>query len=540
MSNKPNIVFIMADQLGAAFLGCYGSGVNSTPTLDKLAKNGMMFNRHYTNSSVCAPNRASILTGRSQVVHGITINCVALQSDTPTYADILKENGYKTGGFGKFHITPFVNPPTSLSYLGFDEVVISEDPKWGPWIDWVREKYPDYLDVAISVTCGHSGTRGTFRIGEKLHGATDEELDIKEIAFEKYVNPLMKSSPWERMYPSPLPPEVHDTTFITEKALEFMDKHKNDKEPFLCYISYVDPHDPYDPPKPYDTMFDPNDMTEPALPEWIEQGPECLENVRDNYLNFRQICDDNQAIKKFRALYHGSLKFIDDQIARVVEFLEKDNLLENTIIIFTTDHGDLVGDHGLVGKLDVQYDACIRCPLIISGNGISKGIYDNLSCSLDIMPTICELAGVDNMTIPPVEGYSLSDICNGNTSKKVWNEILCSIYDCDSLITDDGFRLTHYNDEWQMFDVLKDKNEQNNLYNNTDYTSKRIELYERMIYSHMKARLVPQYRNLPVKNGIKYTPTYPEVHYTYYNLPPCPWLTDEIKPEWRGGINKCI
>lgn len=116
-----NIVFIVADQLGAGVLNCYGGGVASTPTLDALDQEGMRFDRCYATHPVCAPNRATFLTGRSLQIHGIISNNFALQTDTPTYAHLLKQHGYRTGGFGKFHQSPMSLPvPDSLAYLGVD------------------------------------------------------------------------------------------------------------------------------------------------------------------------------------------------------------------------------------------------------------------------------------------------------------------------------------------------------------------------------------------------------------------------------------
>ena len=147
-----NIVYITADQLAAGMLGCYGSGVDSTPTLDGLADQGVRFDRCYATSPVCAPNRATMLTGRSPVIHGIITNNYALATDMPTYAHVLQAFGYRTGGFGKFHQTPMHVPvPENVAFLGFDESMVSEDPKWGPWLDWVKAKHPEHYEAAIAL-----------------------------------------------------------------------------------------------------------------------------------------------------------------------------------------------------------------------------------------------------------------------------------------------------------------------------------------------------------------------------------------------------
>jgi len=537
MNKKTNIIFILCDQLAASFIGCYGSGVNSTPNLDKLAKEGRHFMRHYATAPVCAPNRASILSGRSTIINGMCFNNLVLQNDSPTYAHILREHGYRTGGFGKFHQTPMMWPlPASLESLGFDECVLSEDPKWGPYIDWVKENYPQYLDIAISMTNEHSGTVAPNRAMETMQGATDAEIDLKITAFEKYMRPRMESSDWERMYASPLPAEAHDSTFITEMGLDFIDRHYKDENPFFCHISYVDPHDPYDPPAPYDKMFKAEDMKEPIPAEWLSENVEFLDQTRDGYLNFRRICEDNAKIKELRALYHGSIKFLDDQIGRVIADVKKKGIWDNTVIIFSTDHGDMMGDHGLISKGEHHYDTCIRCPLIVGGGNITGGVSDRLTTSLDFYPTFLAFAEVPKEDIPPVEGISFDNAAKGENANP-YSEIAVTLGRSSTVITQDGWRLSIFNGKetvGQMFDLTNDPTEQKNLYNNPQYCNKQTELFTRLIKVLNRPSHFPQYKNLPVKDGKAFTRdgcTHPVRLYKY---PSSPWTNDVPKPEWRG------
>ncbi|MCL5270340.1 MAG: sulfatase-like hydrolase/transferase [bacterium] len=205
-SRRPNIVFIMADQLGARFLGCYGSGVDSTPTLDGLAAEGLRFDRFYATAPVCAPNRATILTGRSPEIHGVVTNNVALQSDNPTYAHELRGQGYRTGVFGKIHQTPMHwAPPSSLDFLGFDEAIISEDPRWSPYIDWVKANHPEHYAAALATTNSHSGSVQAYTPMDAQQGATPEQQRLKREAFERLLAPRKAASAWDRMYVSPVP-----------------------------------------------------------------------------------------------------------------------------------------------------------------------------------------------------------------------------------------------------------------------------------------------------------------------------------------------
>ena len=537
---QPNIIFIMADQLGANFVSCYGSGVNSTPNLDRLAAEGMRFNRFYAASPVCAPNRATILTGRSPEIHGITKNNLALQSDNPTYAHVLRQHGYWTGCFGKIHQTPMHwPPPKDVGFLGFDECIISEDPKWGPWIDWIKEKHPEHYATAIAMTNGHSGVRGAARWLDVGIGASEEQFQLKVKVYPHIMQPLLDQSAWDRMYPSPLPAKAHDTAFITECSVDFINRAvaSHADQPFFCHVSYVDPHDPYDPPEPYASMFEPEDMPDPIPAEWLEQGPTLLDRNRDGYLKFRTICDDVPAIKQLRALYHGSLKLIDDQIGRIVDYLKDAGLWKNTILAFTTDHGEMMGDHGLIAKGKPHYDTCIRCPLIVAGGPVQQGVSSRLSCSLDLFPTFCEWGGVRTEALPPCEGKSFAGQCISTVPAESagWEEIAVSIGGVDSVITEDGWRLTRFSPQnaGQMFNLKEDPQEQHNLYHDPRHQEKTVELLERLIKVRALPRLTHQYRNLALKDGQKWE-TNNRKAWPLYKTKPSPWLQDDPKPEWHG------
>jgi arylsulfatase A-like enzyme len=505
----------MADQLGAAALGCYGSGVDSTPTLDALAEQGVRFDRCYATAPVCAPNRATILTGRSPVVHGIISNNYVLATDMPTYAQVLRAHGYRTGGFGKFHQTPMHCPvPEDLAYLGFDESLVTEDPKW-PWLDWVEREHPEHYEWALSMVWPWPN-----------HPRPDKG-PLADRAREERLAPLRRRSAWGMMYPSPLPPEVHDTTYITDLGLDFMRRHgaEHGDRPFFCHVSYVDPHDPYDPPEPYAGMYDPGDMSDALPAEWVGQGFQTLRASQRLFRGFDEIWTKPDVLRQWRALYHGSLRYMDDQIARLVDHLHASGLWENTVLVFTTDHGEMLGDHGLYTKGVKHYDKGIRCPLIVAGGPVSASINgpatDRLTCTLDFYPTFCDWAGVAPEDRPPLEGKSFAGLCHaaeegsgaaetgkGTPGGEAWREVSVAIGTVESVVTDDGWRLTRYlaDDRGQMFNLVEDPGEQHNLYDDPAYAAKRQQLLERLVRAMAAPRLVPQYRNLPLVDGRKRIP----------------------------------
>lgn len=500
--NHKNIIFIMADQFGAQHLNCYGSGIASTPALDALAARGMRFNRCYATSPVCTPNRASILTGRSPVVHGMITNNYVLPSDHATYAHVLQHHGYHVGGFGKFHHCPMPLPhPASYAHLGFDESVITEDPKWEAYIDWVRERHPEHLEAALAVAWGTPRTWAeipeAYRSNEALHALR-----------QKIVAPLKLPGQWPFVYPSPLPAEVHQTTWITDLALDYIRRRQGQQQPFFCFVSYVDPHDPYDPPAPYDRLFDPADMPAPLAPAWKEEGNAILDAAHTDG-GFQDFVGNHEEIRRWRALYHGSVRFLDDQIARIVAHLDEQNLWDETVLVFTTDHGEMLGDYGLITKGVKPYDAGIRCPLIVAGGGTAVGVSEDLVCALDFFPSFCDWGNVAAAVRPPLEGRSFAPICAGERQPEPWPSVHVAYGPMESIITADGWRLTVFDDPAstnQLIQLRDDPGECHNRYYDPACATVRVRLLEALLGHNIRIRRTPQYCNLPVIQGQKYTP----------------------------------
>lgn len=500
-SNRPpNIVFVMADQLGARHLGAYGSPVGSTPTLDRLAAQGACFNRAYASVAVCAPNRATILTGRSPEVHGLTVNNLELNPHTPTYAHALRTRGYRLGCFGKLHQTSMARAlPESAAHLGFHEARLTEDPRRGPWLEWIRTEHPEHFEAALATSWPVPYLSGAERVAWQR-------------AFDRVLAPRKAASRWALMYPSPLPAELQQTTYITDCGLDFMARQllEHPEAPFFCHLSYVAPHDPYDPPDPYARMFSPDAMPPPLPAQWLGRAPQTLLK-KQRFAGFEAIADDPAAIAELRAFYHGSLRLIDDQLGRVVSFLQAHGLWENTVLVFTTDHGELLGDHGLITKGVAHYDAGIRCPLIVCGAGIAPGrVVERLVCSLDFFPTFCAWAGMPDPW--PHEGRSFAADCLSESLRgpppDPWPEVTVEAdyapalrASVRSVVTEEGWRLTIFGEAGygELFDLRADPDEQHNLYFSPD--AKKLELFERHARAYFRRAEVPQHRALPRVSG---------------------------------------
>jgi arylsulfatase A-like enzyme len=320
-------------------------------------------------------------------------------------------------------------------------------------MEWVQQQHPDQYDAALALANGQAGVQSPDAEVDRLQGATEDQIERRMRAFETLLKPRLDSSPWSRMYVSPITPEAHDTTFITECALDFLDRQSQDT-PFICHVSYVDPHDPYNPPEPYASLFDPVDMPEASEPEWKVLGPPCLADFQDTYLGFKQIADDPGAIRVLRALYHGQLKLMDDQIGRLLDKLKESGLWENTIVLFTTDHGDHLGDHGMISKGLPQYDAGIRCPLIVGGGRMSRaGVCSRLVSTLDLFPTFCDWAGIAEPVRPPLEGISFAEGCRDPGCSGPDREICVTVEGVHTTITSRGRRVTWYDGYAQGQDI---------------------------------------------------------------------------------------
>ena len=392
MPRRPNVLLLMADQLRADALGCYGNGVIHTPVIDGLAERGVRFERMFAAYPVCAPNRASIATGRYPTVHRLRANGMRLPVCERTLMEVLRDAGYRTYGAGKMHFgpqwafpadgSPIMDPDPSTAidpqppedafpWHGFDHVWLTEDHRTGP--------YGEYL-------ASHG-----YNVWDELHSA---------------------SYPQHATEPSSFPEEHHQTTWVTDRAIDYLDRHPADR-PFFLWVSYVHPHHPFNPPAPYDTMYRPEDM---PLPVWDEgEVARWPEAYRSKY---RALGGGHEAIgmdhltnadwQRIKAFYYGMVSLIDKNTGRLLDTLEAQGRLENTIVVFTTDHGENLGDHHLLFK-GTTYDPVTRVPFIVSwaGNQGPGAARETLCSSIDIMPTLLDLLSVPCPEPCPVQGISL-------------------------------------------------------------------------------------------------------------------------------------
>jgi arylsulfatase len=359
-TRRPNLLFIMPDQLRADFLSSYGAEFVSTPHIDALATEGIRYRRAYSPSPVCVPARCLLMTGRDAIKNGVLGNDHFLRPDLnecgmQTWPQILSDGGYLTAAIGKMHFYPWNAP------LGFEHRVICEDKRWLTIED-------DYFH--------HLSAKGL----RKLHGRDHDGYQENRGAI---VCPHAVEDSWDG--------------YVGGEAVRFIEQY-DDERPFAAMVGFPGPHCPYDPCADAleDVAADKIPMAAPFVPGQDDELREA--NVRSNLgdwngVDYAEFTDAHK--QKVRQHYAALVKQIDDEIGRIVAALKATGQLEHTVIIFSSDHGDMLGDHGLIGKTNFYEGSC-HVPMIVRQPGGPAGVVSEEVVSLgDVTATLLALAGID-------------------------------------------------------------------------------------------------------------------------------------------------
>ncbi|MBC7237553.1 MAG: sulfatase-like hydrolase/transferase, partial [Chloroflexi bacterium] len=339
MPDRPNILFILPDQLRYDFTSCYGASFISTPHIDSLVDQGILYSRAYSPHPVCVPARVSLIVGMHAIKTGVLDNGLFLRPDyaqcgVRTWPEILNEAGYYTIAVGKMHFYPWEKR------LGFQRRIIAEDKLWG----FIEDDYYHFL-------AAHGYTKTAFVDDPSYH-----QNDMALI--------------------SPIPWEYTVDHFVGQESARWIEAYNGD-QPFAMMVGFPGPHSPYDPAPEYAT-FSPADMPEPlpAVPEDVAlmrpQRPSRSDSGRKPWYAVRGPRPTRDTYLLQRAYYAGLVRQIDHEVGAILDALRKTGRLENTVIIFSTDHGDYLGDHGLGGKAS-YYEAACHIPLIVRHPDLGGG-----------------------------------------------------------------------------------------------------------------------------------------------------------------------
>lgn len=383
---KPNVLVIFADQMRADAMGCAGNPIIQTPNLDRLANDGVRFTNAYTPDPVCVPARATFTTGNyPHKCTGTKNNGGRIKDDQIKIAEVFSRSGYVSYASGKLHYVPYSPPGTPRLVHGFDHVALHESGRIiGSHDPTGRtaglEDYHDYLK-----TVGWDGY-------ERAHGVGNNDI-----------HPA----------PAPVPEEHYVDSWVTTRAIDYLDRHDREQpdKPFFMFMSYPKPHAPYDPPRPYDAMYDPRDIPPPfqAAETGQQRTPtKCAEMITHGWDRWSPQCH-----QVARAHYYGLVTFQDKQIGRMLAYLEAEGKLDETIVVYTADHGDLIGDFGFFAK-SCFYRGSVGIPFIIRWpSRVRGGVQSDCLVGLqDVLPTLAALCGLQ---LPaPVDGMDLSPLLAGD------------------------------------------------------------------------------------------------------------------------------
>jgi len=412
MPGRPNFLIIMTDQhrgdhLGSTWPLRHGSASPiRTPHIDRLAGEGVIFNRACVNNPLCMPSRATLLTGLSARAHGIRTNGIDLDPRIPTIAEALSSNGYLTFSSGKIHLRaydiPRGIPPENLDPASFPE---------SQWM-WQHGKVsalpmPYYGFQKAAFTGGHT----SWFWGECANQLKKERPGTLEL-----LQPEAGTSPAngaEQTWKMAIPPEYHYNNWIAGRAIGFLEEAAKSGQPFLGFASFPDPHHAFAVPDPWYSMYDRASIPLPARRDGeLDDLPPFFRKVwekgvtlagRDGPTKYR----DDQ-IREIIAVTFGMVSFVDQQAGRVLDALDRLGLAGNTVVVFTSDHGDMLGDHWLINKGPFHFDGLLRVPSIWRVPGSPGGRVSNALVShLDFAPTILDMAGIPAPEYGPPPGTAI-------------------------------------------------------------------------------------------------------------------------------------
>lgn len=387
MRSRPNVIVIVADQLRADHVSFGDGHAMRTPHLDRLARESGVFDRAYVANPTCMPNRATLMTGRWPSVHGTRTNGVTLDPDAMTIARRLRQDGYRTAAVGKLHFQtmgwdyePYQRDeidrvdPGLLDPVVPDAVTGDRPDGWDDCESFSRhndqhvELPVDYYGFdAVDLVVGH-GDRAS---GHYRHWARQRGYDLDELAGHEHAT--ARSTVWDQVYRSEVPVEAYPTSYVTDRAIARLERLADDDEPFLLMCSYPDPHHPFCPPGEYWERHRADDMPLPDTYRAAHEGQVphlralLAERGRPPVDPTMTWAPEVDQLREAMAAQFGMIELLDDSVGEILGAADELGLLDDTIVVFTSDHGDLFGDHGLMLKHFVHYQGVTRVPLTVRG-----------------------------------------------------------------------------------------------------------------------------------------------------------------------------
>lgn len=496
---RPNILVFVTDQHPGSWLACAGHPVVQTPHIDRIAAQGVRFDRAYTIHPLCMPTRSTWWTGQSPHAHGVRCNGIPLSRSVPTVTEALARSGYRTHSIGKIHMNPFWHArgadPATLDPLDWPEA----RSMWNA--GYLRQLPTPYYGIQSADWMGANGNSGLSNYTQWLLQREPRGMELMEPAGE-----VTAPGRQESVYTIPLPSELHYTSWMAESAERFIAEQRNADHPFFLWWSCPNPHPPYMTNEPWASMYDPDDMPMPTRREGE------LENRPPHYRQFYEEggmsagrlqatkCPDDQ-IRRVRAMVCGMISQLDAAIGRVLQALEESGELENTVIVFMADHGQMLGDHWMGTMPPTHLDTLIRIPCIWSVPGGPQGaVSDALVSHLDFAPTILDLAGVaapEGFTPPECEAPGARPALPGHSILPLVHGRADSLQDCvhvendedymglriRTLVTHDWLMNVYIGEEYgELYDLRNDPEQFDNRWDDPALHTTRLELQSALLH----------------------------------------------------------
>ena len=484
---RPNILFITSDQHRWDHLGFQGAGGFRTPNLDRLAREGTHFNRAYTPSPLCVPCRMSMLTGQYPSSHyAYSIGVSVDPFPTRTVPTFLREAGYHSKLIGKSH---FVSRIEEAQHMAGDQQPTSEFFR-----NW-NGPYAGFDEIAAST-------------GHNIH--VEPDMHYRVFLEDAGVDYKPWFSPWKKDYdhhwagPWEIPEELHDTHWVGAETEAYIAAHADDENPWFCWASFQDPHEPFVCPEPWYSSVDRDalEVFEDHRPGEFDDRPDIYKRMLDrSFKDYNEgmgvpcsYGSEGRAGRELDSLQAtaGMVAFMDDRIGRMLKKLEETGQLANTIIVYTSDHGELHGHHGLWGKGLAAYDDSQRVPLIIAAPGQlpAQGSTQALTSLIDLPHTFLRMAGLD---IPQgIQGTDLSPVLKGE-AETVQEAVVVesrptkgTLYQ-HTLVTD-RYKLAVYRD-WdlgELYDMQEDPDQYRNLWTDPAHRDTREKLLLQLLQTNMR------------------------------------------------------
>ncbi|MFW5802578.1 MAG: sulfatase [Verrucomicrobiota bacterium] len=497
-TSKPNILLLTSDQQHWATLGVLNPEIE-TPNLDRLAAQGALFTRAYCPNPTCTPTRASMITGQYPSQHGAYSLGTKLLEDRHTVGEDFQEGGYRTALVGKAHFQPLKGTAEFPSLEAYP--TLQDLDFWrgfhGPFYGF------EHVELARNhVDEGHVGQHYAIWMEEK--GLKDWR---KHFCAPGGTNEAQQHD-WT------IPEEYHYNTWIAERSCKLMEQYARDGDNFLLWSSFFDPHPPYLVPEPWASMYDPAKLTVPQAVEGEHEDSPALtkitQEVDPDVSPWRQSglalhgchshLHDRDELAKDIAVYYGMVSCMDKYIGVILDKLDELGLTDDTLVVFTTDHGHFFGQHGLVAKGPFHYEDMIKLPFIARWPGQipAATTNDSLISLVDLPPTFLSACGLN---VPyAMTGIDQTEVLRGNARPERDHVIVENRHDVDSVnvmtFVEERYKITVYCKEscGELYDLREDPGELRNLWNVPEFADLKQRLLLRFVQAEMAKAPVPMPR----------------------------------------------